>query len=423
MSIYIPNAGGAGGVNNYIWDTGTLAWVAQTASAGGAGDASAANQTTEIARLTSILADVDKIPSQGQALAGASTPVVLTAAQITTLTPPPAITGFATEAGHLAAIDTSTAKIPALGQALAAASVPMVMTAAQIAAITPDVALSTRLKPADTLVGVTTVATVTNLAQEGGVAVSLNTGVRDAGTRRVTIATNDLVPISAAALPLPSGAATEATLDARTGSLTEAAPASDTASSGLNGRLQRIAQNLTTLIARFMTAGSPAESAVNPSTTGVVSYPMLWNGVSWDRYHGNWRTTTGDTGAKTVTFSGASQINYETRGAMIVILLGTVSGTTPTLSAQLQVSFDGVTWINIGPALANLTTTAQTGMIYVYPANISQAAGTTPANLTNGATVSMFLNFSLPRNWRLSYTIGGTTPSFAITSVNVSYLI
>lgn len=41
-----------------------------------------------------------------------------------------------------------------------------------------------------------------------GVAVSLDTGTRDTGTQRVTIATDDLVPISAASLPLPAGAAT-----------------------------------------------------------------------------------------------------------------------------------------------------------------------------------------------------------------------
>lgn len=49
------------------------------------------------------------IPPLGQALAGASTPVVLTAAQITTLTPPVAITGFALESGgNLANILTQT---------------------------------------------------------------------------------------------------------------------------------------------------------------------------------------------------------------------------------------------------------------------------------------------------------------------------
>lgn len=43
---------------------------------------------------------------------------------------------------------------------------------------------------------ITTVSTVTNLSQQGGVAISLNTGVRDTGTQRVTIATNDVVPIT-----------------------------------------------------------------------------------------------------------------------------------------------------------------------------------------------------------------------------------
>lgn len=54
--------------------------------------------------LASIKADTDKIPSQGQALAAASTPVVLTAAQVTTLTPP-TNTGYALDAS-LTTIDT-----------------------------------------------------------------------------------------------------------------------------------------------------------------------------------------------------------------------------------------------------------------------------------------------------------------------------
>lgn len=44
---------------NYVWDVGTLDWVAETqpgSGGGGGGDASAANQTTEIARLTEISA-------------------------------------------------------------------------------------------------------------------------------------------------------------------------------------------------------------------------------------------------------------------------------------------------------------------------------------------------------------------------------
>lgn len=65
-----------------------------------------------------------------------------------------------------------------------------------------------------------------------------------------------------------SQSVTIATDDARIGPVTETAPASDTASSGLNGRLQRIAQNLTAKT----TAGDVAAAATdsgNPVKVGA----------------------------------------------------------------------------------------------------------------------------------------------------------
>ncbi len=110
------------------------------------------------------------------------------------------------------------------------------------------------------------------------------------------------VPISAAALPLPTGAATaanqateisglasidagvaallsESTFNTKTGSLTETAPATDTASSGLNGRLQRIAQRITSLIALLPAAlGANGGLKVEGIASGVaqpVSLPVV----------------------------------------------------------------------------------------------------------------------------------------------------
>lgn len=151
--------------------------------------------------LASIKSNTDKIPSQGQALAAASTPVVLTAAQITTLTPP-TNTGYATSAlqttGNTSVgnIDTKT---PALGQALAAASVPVVLTAAQLSTLTPLSTIAATQSGTwniTTLTTVTTVSTVTNLSQMSGQAIAMGTGARSAGTQRVTIATDDVVPSS-----------------------------------------------------------------------------------------------------------------------------------------------------------------------------------------------------------------------------------
>lgn len=87
---------------------------------------------------TSVASIDTKTPALGQALAAASVPVILPSATVTTLTPPAAITNFANETGgNLAAIKAKTDNIPAQGQALAAASLPVVLTAAQITTLTP----------------------------------------------------------------------------------------------------------------------------------------------------------------------------------------------------------------------------------------------------------------------------------------------
>ena len=170
--------------------------------------------------------------------------------------------------------------------------------------------------------------------------------------------------------------------------------------------------------------GALADGATNTQSSYVVAdYAYRFNGSTWDRARNNWNTTTGDTGAKTATFNGATQTNYDARGVAILVVLGAVSGTTPTLNMQLQWSPDGGTWLNYGPPTGNLTTTGQTAAILVYPTNISQAAGATPANLATGAAVTLAVNAPLPRTWRLVYTIGGTTPSFAINGVLVSYIL
>lgn len=81
---------------------------------------------TEAGNLASIKAKTDNIPALGQALAAASVPVILPSATITTLTPPAAITGFATSAkqdtliGHVDGVETLLGTIDADTSTLAA---------------------------------------------------------------------------------------------------------------------------------------------------------------------------------------------------------------------------------------------------------------------------------------------------------------
>ena len=127
-------------------------------------------------------------------------------------------------------------------------------------------------------------------------------------------------------------------------------------------------------------------------------------------------TTTGDTGAKTVTGNGATQTNVGNKGVSIVIVIGVVSGTTPTAVFKVQESVDGGTnWVDIpGATTASLVATGVWG-IKIYPGIAATAGSTTTGTL---ASASM----ALPRTWRMVWTLGGTTPSFAITSISYNYL-
>ena len=176
-----------------------------------------------------------------------------------------------------------------------------------------------------------------------------------------------------------------------------------------------------TTLSQFLASAAASDATANPTSTGVRDFPHYYNLTTWDRAHGNYNTTTTDAGAKTVSFTGVTQTNFDSRGAEITILCGTVTGTSPTMTATIQYSPDaGTTWINYGPASGTVTATGNTILFQVYPTNWT-VAGATPAALTTGATQTVQINGTLPRTWRLNYTIGGTSPSFTITGVYVNY--
>lgn len=72
-----------------------------------------------------------------------------------------------------------------------------------------------------------------------------------------------VTPSAADGTPLYATLADQTLLTTEIGAVTETAPANDTASSGLNGRLQRIAQNITTLIAATLKVNFLGNSGVS----------------------------------------------------------------------------------------------------------------------------------------------------------------
>ncbi len=156
---------------------------------------------------TTAMADTDRLQifyddpnydiAKGQALAAASMPVVLTAAQLSTLTPNAAITNYSLETGgNLASVKTNTDKIPSLGQALAASSVPVVLTAIQLATLTPPGAITNYALETGgnlaTLAGAVTSSVVqSNVKQINGVTTLMGNGTTGTGSQRVTIASDN----------------------------------------------------------------------------------------------------------------------------------------------------------------------------------------------------------------------------------------
>jgi hypothetical protein len=164
-----------------------------------------------------------------------------------------------------------------------------------------------------------------------------------------------------------------------------------------------------TVDTEMMVAANILDTLAAATTTRVGADNLLWNGVTWDRERSNLNAVTGDTGAKTVTGNGATQINYNAIGAYILINMGAVTGTTPTLDAKVQVSMDsGTTWLDLPGAVFPQFTATGTKMLAIYP-GITVAAN---------AAVSA----PMPRTWRIMWTIGGTTPSFTITNIQVAYV-
>ncbi len=167
-------------------------------SSGGGGDASAANQVTGNASLASI-------DTKTPALVGGRQPVdgsgVVQPISVSSL---PLPTGASTNAGITGVGSKTLTDInTTLGTPLQANGT-VVMT-------NVDVALSTRLKPADTLAGVTSLGSITNALPVGSnvigkVSIDQTT---PGTTNKVSIGTDGTVSITGT-VPLPTGAATSA---------------------------------------------------------------------------------------------------------------------------------------------------------------------------------------------------------------------
>jgi hypothetical protein len=142
-----------------------------------------------------------------------------------------------------------------------------------------------------------------------------------------------------------------------------------------------------------------AESLANPTAFQRISHGLLWNSATWDREMGNIDgTALADASRTAGTVEGADIINYNHRGAHVVIqrstgnahLLLTIQGKDELFDAYYNI-FSGVTLSGTG-----------TASYIVYP-GVSAVA----ANISLGVSSTV-----LPRTWRVK-VVPSTSPTAA----------
>ena len=141
---------------------------------------------------------------------------------------------------------------------------------------------------------------------------------------------------------LPAGASTETkqdtqitnqtTLNTRVGDLTETAPASDTASSGLNGRLQRIAQRITSAISAIRGNEGTTTTFSGTATTTPANVPStagnVISGLGLDNTGNQDIQISMDGGTSYKTVGRGEFFTWDVKGGITQVQLKTLSSTS-----------------------------------------------------------------------------------------------
>lgn len=176
---------------------------------------------------------------------------------------------------------------------------------------------------------------------------------------------------------------------AQVGTLTETAPGTDTASSGLNGRLQRVAQRLTSLIALLPTAlGAGGGLKVDGSGTALPVSGTFWqatqpvsgtvavSGTPAVAQSGTWTVQPGNTANTTAWKVDGSAVTQP--------VSGTVTATVPANAAATATDPGGTTTsLQVVAATTNLRlvgfssreTTGTAGAVFNLRHGTSAAGG------------------------------------------------
>ena len=359
---------------------------------GGGGGATAANQVLEIAQLTAINSNTVGLATQAT-LAALNAKVTAVDTGNVTVVASALPTGAATSAAQAtgnASLSSIDGKTPALGQALAAASTPVVLPAAQITALTPPTTVTVTQATASalnaTIVGTTAAgsgasaglvtvqgnASATPIPVSGSITVASTTanqgtpnttanawptkltdGTNVAAVKAASTAAAAADPSAVVALspnsPLPAGSNALGSVSVSASALPTGASTSALQTTG-NTSLASIDTKTPALGQAVMASSVPVAIASNQGTLPVQSVDNTASGTI---------TTQNLVPTGTATAGSAVAISVSGIGTVTIQVTGTYTG-----ALSPQVTTDGATWVTQAAAvLQNMATGANSATI------------------------------------------------------------
>lgn len=196
-----------------------------------------------------------------------------------------------------------------------------------------------------------------------GTNVDTRTEATNGDHRQVIVIGDPSTTAGVAPVDATNGLSVNVSAASGVGSLTEAAPASDTASSGLNGRLQRIAQRITSLIA-LVPAALGQTTKANSLAVAVASDQSWPTGMACKAFAVAFTTNTRP--ANVTAYAAGDSISNNATAGSVTALTATVGDTNDdllTLTHLLLVSTDtGLAGKRVRAYIFNSDPTASSGV-------------------------------------------------------------
>ena len=147
-----------------------------------------------------------------------------------------------------------------------------------------------------------------------------------------------------------------------------------------------------------------ADATANPTIPLLASSPLVFNGVTWDRFRSNHEVTVLASAARTDAINSPDLVNYNACGVALTIDITSITA-TPLLTVTIKYK-DTLSGKYVSLLASAVLNAVSTTSLIVYPGN--------------AAVANVKADSPLPRIWRVEVTVGDADS--ATYSISANYI-